>query len=79
MKPFFIWVSIPLEVTINLPQRKTSKTLDVAKNDSIESVVTKLGFHLDTIVVLYEGKPIPETKKISENMEITILEITSKG
>jgi sulfur carrier protein ThiS len=79
MKPFFIWVSIPLEVTVNLPQRKTSKTFDVAENDSIGSVIHKLGFHLDTIVVLCDNKPIPETKKISEDIEITVLEITSKG
>ncbi len=79
MKPFFIWVSIPLEVTVNLPQRKISKTIHIEKNDSIGSVIKKFGFHLDTIVVLCDNKPIPETKKISEDIEITVLEITSKG
>ena len=79
MKPFFIWVSIPLEVTVNLPQRKTSKIINVDKNDSVDSVIQKLGFHPDTIVVLCDNKPIPETKKITKNMCITILEITSKG
>lgn len=79
MKPFFIWVSIPLEVTVNLPQKKTPKMVTAAKDDTISSVVTKLGFDLDTVVVLYKEKPIPETTTITENMELTVLEITSKG
>jgi len=79
MKPFFIWISIPLEVIVNLPQKKTSEKVTAAVDDTISSVVTKLGFDLDTIVVLYKDKPIPETTKITENINLTVLEITSKG
>ncbi|HMA83670.1 MAG TPA: hypothetical protein VKP59_05520 [Candidatus Thermoplasmatota archaeon] len=79
MKPFFIWVSIPLEVTLNLPQKKTREKITAAKDDTINSVVTKLGFDPDTVVILYKKKPIPETTKITEDMDLTILEITSKG
>jgi sulfur carrier protein ThiS len=79
MKPFFIWVSITLEVTINVPQKKLTKKICVVENDTVGSVIEKLGFHLDTIVVLKNEKPIPETSSINKNTELMILEITSKG
>ena len=79
-----------MEVTMNLPQKKTSEKVTAAKDDTISSVIKKLGFDLDTVVVLYKEKPLPETTiykekplpettTITEDMELTILEITSKG
>jgi len=79
MKPFFIWVSIPLEVIVDLPQKSTSKTITVKEKDTIGSVMEKLEFDLDTIIVLYNNNPIPETTTITRNMNLTVLEITSKG
>ncbi len=79
MKPFFILVSIPLEVTVNVPQKKLTKKICVVENETISSVITNLGFHLDTVVVLYKDQPIPETTTITEDIELTVLEITSKG
>lgn len=79
MKPFFIWVSIPLEVTITLPQKKLTKKISVVENETVSSVITNLGFHLDRVVVLYNDQPIPETMTITEDLQLKVLEITSKG
>jgi len=79
MKPFFIWVSIPLEVTLKIPQKEIVKKISVSEKSSIGSIITDLGYDLDTIVVLNNDKPIPETEKITENLTLTVLEITSKG
>ena len=79
MKPFFIWVSIPLEVTLKIPQENSVEKITVDTNQTIGSLISKLGYNHDTVVVLYKDQPIPETTTITENMDLTMLEITSKG
>ncbi len=79
MKPFFIWISIPLEVTVEFPQKKKTKKVPIDKNDTIEKVVKKLGYHVDAVVVLCNQTPIPETTEITDNMKVSLLEVTSKG
>ena len=79
MKPFFIWVSIPLEVRLKIPQENSVEKITVDTNKTISSVISNLGYDLDTIVVLYKNQPIPETTTITGDMDLTMLEITSKG
>ncbi len=79
MKLFFIWVSIPLEVTVEFPQKNKIEKISVDKNDTIESMVKKLGYHVDAVVVLCNQTPIPETTEITNNMKVSLLEVTSKG
>ena len=79
MKPFFIWVSIPLEVKIKIPQDKKSKKISDNENETIASIIIKLGYDLDTVVVLQKNTPVPETTPVSDELELTLIEITSKG
>jgi len=79
MKAFFIWVSIPLEVRLKIPQENSVEKITVDTNETVGSVISELGYDHDTVVVLYKDQPIPETTTITEDMDLTMLEITSKG
>ena len=79
MKLFFIWVSIPLEVTVEFPQKNKIEKVSVNKNETIETVIKKLGYHIDEVVVLSNQIPIPETSEITEDIKVSLLEVTSKG
>jgi sulfur carrier protein ThiS len=68
-----------LEVKISLPQRRTIEKMIIPENETVGSVIKKLGYDPDTIVVLFKNRPIPETTEITEDIELTVLEITSKG
>jgi len=79
MRPFFIWISIPLDVIINIPQKKSRETISIEENETVATVISKLNYDLDTVVILYKNSPIPETTSLSDGMDLTLLEITSKG
>ncbi|MFO8078220.1 MAG: hypothetical protein R6U21_06235 [Thermoplasmatota archaeon] len=68
-----------MEVIVEFPQKEKIKKVFVDKNETIESVVKQLGYHVDAVVVLCNQTPIPETTEITNNMKVSLLEVTSKG
>jgi len=55
------------------------KTLRIPKGATIDSVLSRLGTHRDRVIVLKDGKPIPESEKIKETVTLEIIKIISGG
>jgi sulfur carrier protein ThiS len=58
------------------------RSIEVLQEDTYENVLEKLGINPVEVVVLHDGKPVPEDEKVDVNKnkgEITIIRIVSGG
>ena len=79
MKGFFIWVSIPLKITITLLRDNVSKELSVHKEDTIGAIIKELGLFEDSIIVLNKNSPVPIDESVSNYRNLTVVEVSSGG
>ena len=79
MKVFFIWVSIPLNIEVQLPRSTKKKQIQIHKDASIIEILKKLHIKPDTCLVLIENNPIPVDTKVRDGEIITLIEVTSGG
>jgi sulfur carrier protein ThiS len=79
MKHFFIWVSIPLQVTVTFARTNQSKTVSLQKDATIQHLLEHLRLKPDTCLTLINNKPIPLDDNLDDGQNVTILEVTSGG
>ncbi len=53
--------------------------IEVPEGSKVSNVVEKLDHHLDSVVVLSKGKPLPIDEKIEEGMQLKIVPVVSGG
>jgi sulfur carrier protein ThiS len=79
MKGFFIWVSIPLNIEVQLPRSTKKKTIQIHEKASIIEILNKLHIKPDTCLVLINNNPVPDDTIVRDGEKITIIEVTSGG
>ena len=79
IKPFFIWVSIQLEITIKLSRTKAIKKINLQKESIVVDVLEKINLKPDTVIVLNENKPISIDEELKNGQKLTILQVSSGG
>jgi sulfur carrier protein ThiS len=65
-----------------LAGKEEEKRIEVLQDDTYENVLEKLGINPVEVVVLRNGKPVPEDEKVAVNknkISIVILRIVSGG
>ena len=79
MKDFFIWVQIPVDVTVILPRTKKEKIIKINDKTTLYNILEKLSIKPDTCLTLVDNKPIPIDTIVKNNQTIQLIEVTSGG
>lgn len=56
-----------------------SRILKVPKGTTIDEILGKLGTHRDRVIVLREGRPVPESTKLEKSESLDVITIISGG
>jgi len=64
---------------VKLLRNNETKTIETNNGDTVESIVTKLGLHPDSLIVLHKSKPVPLDEQVTSLNELTFVEVTSGG
>jgi len=54
-------------------------SIEVPEGSQVSTVVKKLDHHVDSVIVLSDGEPIPLDDEVKENMKLKILPVVSGG
>jgi len=79
MKGFFIWVSIPLNIEVQLPRSNKKERIKIEKHTSILKILQKFNIKTDTCLTLINNKPIPVDTIIQDGQTLILIEVTSGG
>jgi sulfur carrier protein ThiS len=79
IKAFFIWISISLIIRVKILRSDKIKEIQIDKNSTILELIQILDFKPDTIIVLRDEIPIPIDETITEDQELTIIQVSSGG
>lgn len=62
-------------------EEEEEKRLEISNVDTYETVLEKLNINPEEVLVLCNGKPVPEDESVTDNVsaEITIIRIISVG
>jgi len=64
-------------------EKEEERSLEIANTDTYETVLEKLSINPEEVLVLRNGKPVPEDEPVADNVdadaEITIIRIISVG
>ena len=66
-----------------LASKEEEKKMEIANDATYGKVLEKLKINLEEVVVLHNGKPVPEDERVADtntaSAEITIIRIVSAG
>jgi len=79
MKDFFIWVSIPLNITVSFARTNQTLQVSLQKDSTIQNLLKHLSIKPDTCITLVNNKPTPLDETIIDGQKVMILEVTSGG
>ncbi len=51
----------------------------VPEGSRVSAVIEKLDHHIDSVIVLRDGEPLPLDHELEENMDLKILPVVSGG
>jgi len=54
-------------------------SVEIPEGSQVLTVVKKLDYHMDSVIVLSEGEPIPLDDELEENMTLKVLPVVSGG
>ncbi|MHC1610582.1 MAG: ubiquitin family protein [Candidatus Methanospirareceae archaeon] len=64
-------------------EEEKGRMIEIADDDTYETVLEKLNLNLEEVIVLHNGKPVPEDERVADKSdasgEIKIIRIVSAG
>ena len=79
IKPFFISLSIPVNISVNLSRKKKIKEVNLEEGSTVLDLLKKLKLKPDTIIVLNNNLPIPVDDVLKDKQKLTIIMVSSGG
>ena len=79
IKPFFIWVSIQVNIKVKISRTNETKEVDIKTGSTVQDVIKKINLKPDTIIVINNNKPIPIDEELEGGEELIILQVSSGG
>jgi len=76
---FFIWVSISLIIRVKISRSDKIKDVLIEKDSKIIDLLDKLGLKPDTVIIMNNDNPIPINETLTDNQELTIIQVSSGG
>ena len=68
-----------MKVRVNLSRENQTKTIEVKEKATSEDVLKQINLKPDTVIIMHNNKPIPIDNELSDNQEITIIQVSSGG
>ncbi len=53
--------------------------IEVPKGSDVSDVIQSLDYHIDSVIVLSDGEPVPLDDEVKEDMTLKILSVVSGG
>jgi sulfur carrier protein ThiS len=79
MKGFFIWVSIPVNIRVQLPRSQKKKLMPISDETTVLKILQKLDIKPDTCLTLIDNIPVPIDTIVKDHQTLTLIEVTSGG
>jgi sulfur carrier protein ThiS len=79
IKDVFIWVSIQLKISITILPKNISQNVEIKSGETMAELIKKLNFLPDNIIILRDNTPVPVDDVITDDKELTIIEVASGG
>jgi len=79
MKGFFILISIPLHIEVQLPRSNKKERIQLNEDTSIIKILKKFNIKPDTCLTLINNKPVPMDTIMQDDQTLTLVEVTSGG
>jgi sulfur carrier protein ThiS len=68
-----------LKIKVRLSKTNETREINLEPGSTVEDLVRKLKLRPDTIIVLSNDTPIPIDDVLSQNQELTIIQVSSGG
>jgi len=79
IKPFFISLSIQLKIKVNLSRTGEIREISLDVGSTVEDILRKIKLKPDTTIVLSDNTPIPIDDVLTQDQELTIIQVSSGG
>ncbi len=53
--------------------------VDLPDKSDVNTLIRELGHHIDSVIVLNDGEPVPDDAEIKENEEYRVISVVSGG
>ena len=79
IKPFFILLSIQLKINIKILPKNITDEIEIKSGVKIFELLKKLDLKPDNIIILRNNTPVPVDDILTEEQELTIIQVASGG
>jgi sulfur carrier protein ThiS len=49
------------------------------ESSKVSDLIQELDYHQDSVIVIHDGKPMPEDEKLKDDMKLKIISVVSGG
>ena len=79
IKHFFIWVSIPVKITVKILPINIKKEIEIKSGSKISDIIKRIDMKPDSVIILKENTPIPIDDVLNTDQELKIVQVASGG
>ena len=79
IKGVFIWLSIQLKIHVKILPQNLTKEVTIDKQGSLYEMLQKLNLKPDNIIILRGNTPVPVDDVLTEEQDLTIIQVASGG
>ncbi len=79
IKGVFIWLSIQLKIHVNILPNNISKEIVIENGLKMYDLLKKIDLKPDNIIILRGNTPVPVDDVITEEQDLTIIQVASGG
>ena len=79
IKGVFIWLSIQLKITVKILPQNISKEIDMESGLKMYDLLKKINLKPDNIIILRGNTPVPVDDILTDEQELTIIQVASGG
>ena len=79
IKGVFIWLSIQLKIHVKILPKNVTDEIDLECGSKMYDLLKKINLKPDNIIILRGNTPVPVDDAITEEQELTIIQVASGG
>lgn len=53
--------------------------VSLPEKSDVSNLIQELGYHIDSVIVLNKGEPVPDDERVKENASYKIISVVSGG
>lgn len=68
-----------MNITVKLSRNNETKKIQIKNGSKAEDVLKKINLKPDTVIIMRNNQPIPIDEELTDDQELTILQVSSGG